>query len=76
MSSMFYTVEDVRQLYGDISLSKAYKIVQSLNQELKEKGYYTFPGRISRQYFEERHYGVSVPERLKKTLDERRTHHV
>ena len=37
---------------------KAYSLIQELNAELKEKGYLTVTGRVSRKYFEERFYGL------------------
>ena len=41
-----------------VSKSLAYKLVQKLNDELKEKGYLTVSGRVSRKYLEERFYGI------------------
>ena len=38
----------------DCSDSKAYSIIQELNQELKAKGYIVRTGRVSRKYFFER----------------------
>ena len=37
-----------------ISKSYAYKIVQKLNAELREKGYLTISGRVNRRYFMEK----------------------
>ena len=37
-----------------ISKSYAYKIVQKLNTELREKGYLTISGRVNRRYFMEK----------------------
>lgn len=37
--------------------STARKIIQRLNRELREKGYITVNGRVSREYFKER-YGT------------------
>lgn len=49
----FMRVDDVaREL--DVSKSYAYKVVQKLNTELKEMGYITVAGRISRKFFLER----------------------
>ncbi len=39
-----------------VSNSYAYKLIQQLNAELKEKGYITIPGRINHEYFRERLY--------------------
>lgn len=52
-SKNFVTAKDVKETLG-ISQSKAYRIVQKLNDELKEKGYITVQGKVSRRYFEER----------------------
>lgn len=46
----FMRVEEVAQELG-VSKPYAYKIVQKLNQELKEKGYQTILGRVNRKYF-------------------------
>ena len=49
----FMRVDDVaRELR--VSRSYAYKIVQRLNAELREKGYLTISGRVNRQYFMEK----------------------
>ena len=49
----FMRVEEVAQELG-VSKSYAYKIVQKLNQDLKEKGYLTISGRVNRKYFQEK----------------------
>ena len=46
-------VNDVANELG-ISVSHAYKIMQQLNRELKEKGYMTIAGRVNRKYFMEK----------------------
>ena len=49
----FMRVDDVaREL--DVSKSYAYKLIQRLNAELREKGYLTISGRVSRSYFEKK----------------------
>ena len=52
-STSFMRVDEVAQELG-ISKSYAYKIVQKLNVELKEKGFMTISGRVNKQYFMER----------------------
>ena len=52
-STSFMRVDEVAQELG-ISKSYAYKIVQKLNAELKEKGFMTISGRVNKQYFMER----------------------
>ncbi|MBO6055113.1 MAG: DNA-binding protein [Oscillospiraceae bacterium] len=49
----FMRVEDVAKELG-VSKSYAYKIVQKLNAELKNKGYLTVSGRVNRKYFMEK----------------------
>ena len=52
-STSFMRVDEVAQELS-ISKSYAYKIVQKLNVELKEKGFMTISGRVNKQYFMER----------------------
>ena len=52
-SNTFMRVEDVAQELG-VSKSYAYKVVRKLNAELKEMGYLTVAGRISKKYFLEK----------------------
>lgn len=62
-STSFMRVDEVAQELG-ISKSYAYKIVQKLNGELKEKGFMTISGRVNKQYFMERTcYGATKKER-------------
>lgn len=62
-SASFMKVDEVAQELG-ISKSYAYKIVQKLNAELKEKGFMTISGRVNKQYFMERTcYGATKKER-------------
>ena len=62
-STSFMRVDEVAQELG-VSKSYAYKIVQKLNSELKEKGFMTISGRVNKQYFMERTcYGVTKKER-------------
>ena len=55
MERRFMRAEEVAEELG-VSVSHAYKIMRQLNQELKEKGFVTIAGRISRDYFYERIY--------------------
>ena len=62
-STSFMRVDEVAKEL-DISKSYAYKIVQELNVELKEKGVMTISGRVNKQYFMERAcYGATKKER-------------
>lgn len=56
MTRRFMTASDVGEDCG-ISISKAYKVIRTLNAELKAKGYIVFRGRVPRKYYYERTYG-------------------
>ena len=62
MNNKFICAEEVAQ---ELSVSKpyAYKLIKRLNDELKEKGFITISGRVNRQYFNERLYGMGNPQR-------------
>ena len=49
----FMRVDDVAMELG-ISKSHAYKIMQRLNTELKQKGFLTISGRVNRKFFMEK----------------------
>ena len=61
MNNKFICAEEVAQ---ELSVSKpyAYKLIKRLNDELKEKGFITISGRVNRQYFNERLYGMEKGE--------------
>ena len=54
---LFVRAEEVSRELG-ISKPYAYKLVREMNEELKQKGFLTIPGRVSRNYFEEKFYGL------------------
>lgn len=58
MTSRFVNADEVAADYG-VSQSMGYRIIRRLNDELKEKGYITVAGRVSRKYYGERTYGYS-----------------
>lgn len=51
--SKIVTVEEVMELL-QVSKSTAYHTMQRLNKELREKGFITHAGRVSRSYLMER----------------------
>ena len=61
MSDKFIRADDVAKEL-DISKAYAYKLIQQMNRELHEKGYLTIAGRINRQHFAERFYGIKSAE--------------
>lgn len=54
---LFVRAEEVANKLG-ISKPYAYKLLREMNEELKQKGFITIPGRVSRRYFEEKFYGL------------------
>ena len=57
---LFVRAEEVAGALG-ISKPYAYKLVREMNEELKQKGFLTIPGRVSRRYFEEKlFYGTGT----------------
>ena len=47
----------------DVSLSYAYKLIKQLNEELRQKGYITFSGKVNRRYLHERVYVMETEEK-------------
>ena len=56
---LYLKVEDVMRLLN-ISRASAYRLMASLNSELKAAGYIVIPGRISSAYFFEHTYQPST----------------
>ena len=59
---VFIKADEVTETLG-ISKPYAYKLVKTMNDELKEKGFITISGKVSRRYFEEKFYGLGGDER-------------
>ena len=55
----FIGAKEVAGILG-VSESKAYGIIRELNKELKERGFITVTGKVSRTFFSERLYKVEV----------------
>ena len=50
-------VEEVAEELG-VSIPYAYKLIRSMNEELKKAGCITIAGRIVRKFFHEKFYGT------------------
>ena len=52
---------DVTEIVNELGVSKAfaYNLIKKFNNELKQKGFTTITGKVSRKYFEEQFYGMS-----------------
>ena len=53
MSEYYIKAQEVMNIL-EVKETKAYKIIRELNQELRNKGFITVSGRVSRKYFFER----------------------
>lgn len=56
MNKYYVEKQEVMEALG-VAETKAFRIIRELNDQLKEKGYITIPGKVSRKYFEEKYYG-------------------
>ena len=59
--NLFIKAEEIAKELG-VSKPYAYKLIQKLNEELKSKGFITISGKVSRQFFEEKIYGLRKEE--------------
>lgn len=55
--NIFVTAEELSEML-EISKPYAYKIIKQMNNELREKGFITISGKVSRRYLEEKFYGM------------------
>lgn len=53
MEKTYIKIGELANITG-YSYGKAGNIIRALNQELKEKGFVTFKGKISKEYLQER----------------------
>ena len=60
-TSAFITVAEIQEVL-EVSEAKAYRVVRSLNSELKKNGFLVLSGKVSRKYFNERYYGIPSEE--------------
>jgi predicted ArsR family transcriptional regulator len=57
--SMFIRADEIANDL-EISRTQAYRVLKELNSELQAKGFMTIAGRVSRQFYKERFYGVAA----------------
>ena len=57
VSAMFMRVDEMAEELG-VSVPYAYKLIRSMNTELKKTGCITISGRIDRKFFHEKFYGT------------------
>ena len=59
--NLFIKAEEIAKELG-VSKPYAYKLIRKLNEELKNKGFITISGKVNRQFFEEKIYGIRKEE--------------
>ena len=55
MTKQYLNADDIQEIMG-IKQTKAQDVIRQLNKELREKGFFTVEGKVSRRYFNERLY--------------------
>lgn len=53
---LYLNANEVAILLG-VSLGTSYRLIRRLNNELEDKGYITFAGKLPKKYLEERYFG-------------------
>ena len=61
-NTVFIRAEEVAQEL-QISKALAYRMIHQWNEELRQRGYTTVRGRVSRKYYEEQIYGMTGGEK-------------
>ena len=59
--NLFIKAEEIAKELG-VSKLYAYKLIRKLNEELKNKCFITISGKVNRQFFEEKIYGLRKEE--------------
>ena len=59
--NLFIKAEEVAKEL-DVLKPYAYKLIRKLNEELKNRGFITIAGKVNRQFFEEKIYGLRKEE--------------
>lgn len=62
-NTIFVSAKEVAEELG-VSKATAYKMIRVWNEKLKEKGYTTVSGKISRKFYQEQFYGMADREAI------------
>lgn len=62
-NNIFVSAKEVAEELG-VSKATAYKMIRVWNEKLKEKGYTTVSGKISRKFYQEQFYGMADREAM------------
>jgi hypothetical protein len=60
----FYDAKDVQQLLGCGTIRTAQMRIKAMNDELKEKGYWTERGKVPVAFFHEKYPFIPRPEEI------------
>ena len=56
---LYFDANDLSEMLG-VSTGYAYKVIRTLNNELKADGYIVIAGKVSSEYFKKKWYGFGV----------------
>ena len=56
---MYINADEVSQILG-VSKGYAYRVIRTLNEELKNEGFHVIAGKVSSKYFREKFYGMAL----------------
>jgi len=62
-NTIFVSAKEVAEELG-VSKATAYKMIRVWNEKLKEKGYTTVSGKISRKFYQKQFYGIADREAM------------
>ena len=61
MEKLYYTADEVARMIG-VGRTTAYGIVKKLNKELEKDGFLVIGGKLPKESFDKRYFGVSHPK--------------
>lgn len=59
VNKIYYSAMEIANMLG-ISKAKAYGIIRDLNVQLEADGFIVIQGKVSKTFFEEKWYGLSM----------------
>ena len=59
VNKIYYSAMEIANMLG-ISKAKAYGIIRDLNAQLEADGFIVIQGKVSKTFFEEKWYGMSM----------------
>ena len=59
VEKIYFSAKDISEML-DISMATSYKLIRSMNEELLALGYIVLQGKVPKQYFKEKYYGLNT----------------